>query len=117
LIELREKLRAFARERDWGRFHSPKNLAMALAAESGELLQHFQWLTEEQSRALDNKKRLAVAEEIADVLIYLVRLADELDIDLLEAASEKIVRNGEKYPVALSRGRADKYTDLAREGD
>ena len=111
LDALRERIRAFAAERDWDRFHSPKNLSMALAAEAGELLELFQWLTEEQSEALDPKRLAAVRYELADVLIYLVRLADRLGIDLLEAAAEKIEVNARKYPVERVRGDARKYTE------
>jgi NTP pyrophosphatase (non-canonical NTP hydrolase) len=107
--ELAVRLAEFARERDWDQFHSPKNLAMALAGEAGELIEHFQWLTEEQSNALDEATRRAVALEMADVLLYLVRLADRLGIDLVAAAHDKIALNARKYPVALSRGSARKY--------
>lgn len=108
LADLTLSLRRFAAERDWEQFHSPKNLTMALSVEVAELMEHFQWLTEEQSTALPPEKLPAVREEVADVLIYLVRLADRLDIDLLAAAGEKIARNAEKYPVAASHGRADR---------
>ncbi len=108
---LRERLRAFAQARDWDQFHSPKNLAMALVAEAGELVEHFQWLTEAQSRALEPAKAAAVADELADVLIYLVRLADKLGVDLLAAANAKIARNAAKYPEALVKGSARKYTE------
>jgi NTP pyrophosphatase (non-canonical NTP hydrolase) len=110
LADLTYSLRRFAAERDWERFHSPKNLAMALSVEVAELLEHFQWLTQAQSRDLPPEKLAAVRDEAADVLIYLVRLADRLDIDLLAAAEEKIGRNAEKYPVTTSRGRADRPT-------
>ncbi|MFL6622785.1 MAG: nucleotide pyrophosphohydrolase [Sulfurifustaceae bacterium] len=106
--ELRERLRAFARARDWEQFHSPKNLAMALVAEAGELVEVFQWLTEEQSRALNAAQREAAAQELADVLLYLIRLADRLDIDLLAAAARKIELNDKKYPAEIVRGRATK---------
>jgi NTP pyrophosphatase (non-canonical NTP hydrolase) len=109
LHELREALRTFAAERDWDQFHSPRNLAAALAVEAAELLEPFQWLTDEQSRALPPQARAAVEEELADVLLYLVRLADKLDVDLLAAARAKIQRNAEKYPVATSRGSSRKY--------
>jgi dCTP diphosphatase len=109
LHELREAQRTFAAERDWDQFHTPKNLAMALAAEAGELLEPFQWLTPEQSANPDATTRAAVREEIADVLLYLVRLADTLDIDLAVAAREKLARNAQKYPVGRARGKADKY--------
>lgn len=112
LEELRARLAAFAAERDWEQFHSPKNLAMALAAESGELLEHFQWLTEDESTALPEATRDEVALEIADVLLFLVRLADRLGIDPLEAAARKLELNARKYPVDKSRGRATKYDRL-----
>lgn len=108
---LKRTLRAFAEDRDWERFHSPKNLAMALAVEAGELLERFQWLTEEQSRDLDEKARERVAEELADVQIYLVRLADQLGIDLVEAAEKKVALNAEKYPADVVRGSSRKYSE------
>jgi dCTP diphosphatase len=110
--ELAGRLAAFARERDWEQFHSPKNLAMAVAAESAELLEHFQWLTEAQSRELAPAQRDQAALEMADVLLYLVRLADQLGVDLLDAAHRKIGLNAEKYPVERARGHSRKYTDL-----
>jgi dCTP diphosphatase len=106
---LATQLAEFARERDWDRFHSPKNLAMALAGEAGELLEHFQWLTEAESRALPVEVSDAVALEMADVLLYLVRLADTLGVDLASAAVRKIALNAEKYPVDRFRGSARKY--------
>lgn len=109
---LRLALRQFADERDWHQFHSPKNLAMALSGETGELVALFQWLTEEASGKLDAETRLAVAHEMADVLLYLTRLADVLDIDLLAACRDKMAINAKRYPVASSRGRADKYDSL-----
>lgn len=108
LDALRERLRQFARARDWEQFHAPKNLAMALIAEAGELIEHFQWLSEDQSRQLTPEQRRAVELELADVLLYLVRLADLLDVDLLEVAERKIALNDKKYPAAEVRGRADK---------
>jgi len=111
-LQLRDALRAFAAARDWDQFHSPRNLATALAVEAAELLEPFQWLTDEQSRNLPPPTRAAVAEEIADVLLYLVRLADQLDIDLEQAAVGKIVRNAEKYPVEKAKGSSRKYSDL-----
>ncbi|WP_417913040.1 nucleotide pyrophosphohydrolase [Candidatus Electronema sp. TJ] len=98
LEELAVFLRGFAAERGWERFHSPKNLAMALSVEAAELTEHFQWLTEQQSIELDTRQREAAALEMADVLIYLVRMADRLDIDLLDAARRKVVLNAKKYP-------------------
>ena len=97
LEALREKLRDFARERDWEQFHSPKNLAMALCVEAAELVEIFQWLTEEQSRALDGKDLARARDEIADVLLYLVRLADRLGVDPLAAAHRKLEDNARKY--------------------
>jgi NTP pyrophosphatase (non-canonical NTP hydrolase) len=108
LDDLKEQLRDFARERDWEQFHSPKNLAMALSVEAAELVEHFQWLTEAQSQALAADKRELVAQELADVLLYLVRLADRLDIDLMDAAQRKIVLNAQKYPADKVRGSAKK---------
>jgi dCTP diphosphatase len=115
LTEIRDLLRAFAAERDWDQFHTPKNLATALSVESAELLEHFQWLKDDESRNLSVPVREAVAEEMADVLLYLVRLADKLDVDLAEAARRKIALNAIKYPADLARGSAVKYTKLGRE--
>ena len=112
LAQLRDALRQFAAERDWDQFHSPKNLASALSVEAAELLECFQWLTEPQSRELDPVQRQQVREEMADVLNYLVRLADKLDVDLLEAAREKIAKNAVKYPADKARGSIRKYTEL-----
>ncbi|HTU67933.1 MAG TPA: nucleotide pyrophosphohydrolase [Steroidobacteraceae bacterium] len=112
LAPLRDSLRQFAAEREWDRFHSPKNLAMALAVEAAELLERFQWITEQESQHLPPAELAKVREEMADVLNYLVRLADKLDIDLLEAAREKVAANALKYPVEKSRGNAKKYTEL-----
>jgi len=110
--ELSEKIRAFARDRDWEQFHSPKNLAMALSVEVAEVVEYFQWLTQEESRRLDPARLEEIRQEIGDVMIYLVRLADQLGIDPLEAADEKIQINEKKYPVEKSRGLAAKYTEL-----
>lgn len=112
LLQLRDALRAFAAERDWDQFHSPRNLATALSVEAAELLEPFQWLTDEQSRRLPPDARAAVEQELADVLLYLVRLADKLDVDLAAAARAKIARNAEKYPVEKSRGSSRKYDTL-----
>lgn len=114
LITLRDELRTFAADRDWDQFHTPKNLATALNVEAAELLEHFQWLKDDESRNLPDPVRQAVAEEIADVLLYLVRIADKLDVDLVEAARRKIELNAKKYPVALARGNATKHTNLGR---
>jgi NTP pyrophosphatase (non-canonical NTP hydrolase) len=112
LESLKKALRDFAAERDWDQFHSPKNLAMALTAEAGELLEHFQWLTEKESASLSAEKLAAVTEEIADVQLYLLRLADKLEIDILSAAAAKIEKNAGKYPVEKSKGKATKYDQL-----
>jgi len=111
LEELAARLAEFARERDWDQFHAPKNLVMALAGEVGELLEHFQWLSEQQSADLPPATRDAVALELADVLLYLVRLADKLQIDLGAAALRKIELNGLKYPAARFLGSSRKYDE------
>jgi NTP pyrophosphatase (non-canonical NTP hydrolase) len=112
LRELRDALRHFAVERDWDRFHSPKNLAMALNVEAGELLEHFQWLGDEQSRRVDQDSRQAIAHEMSDVLLYLVQLADKLDVDLLAAATHKMALNAVKYPADKQRGGIRAATEL-----
>jgi NTP pyrophosphatase (non-canonical NTP hydrolase) len=109
---LREQLAEFAADRDWDQFHNPKNLAMALAGEAGEVLEHFQWLTFEQASDLPTQTHAEVALECADVLLFLLRLCDKLDIDLAAAAKEKLVLNAKKYPVEKSRGKATKYNKL-----
>ena len=109
---LRNQLRTFAAERDWDQFHSPKNLASALAVEAAELLEHFQWLTEAESQQLAPASLAAVRAEVADVLLYLIRISDKLGIDLIAAANAKIVLNAEKYPVDKARGNSKKYTEL-----
>jgi dCTP diphosphatase len=111
LTDLARRLRDFARERDWAKFHTPKNLAMALAVEAAELMEHFQWLGSRASAKLDEKSLAQVRQEIGDVLIYLVRLADRLGIDPLAAAAEKIRINQRKYPADRVRGKAKKYTE------
>lgn len=110
--ELTNRLREFAEERDWGQFHSPKNLAMALTVETAELLEEFQWLTEEHSRQPDQERLKRIKDEIGDVMIYLVLLSDHLGIDPLMSALEKIEKNRTKYPVDKAKGSANKYTDL-----
>ena len=112
LTELRDAMRRFAAERDWDRFHTPKNLVMALSGEAGELIEHFQWLTAEESASLPAPVREEVALEMADVLLYLVRLGDVLGIDLAAAARRKIAINAQRYPVERVRGRAVKYDRL-----
>ena len=112
LQSLTQSLRDFAEARDWEQFHSPKNLASALAVEAAELLEHFQWLTEAQSRDLPAARKAEVAAEAADVLLYLLQLCDKLGVDLAQAARQKLVRNAEKYPVERARGNSRKYTDI-----
>lgn len=114
LDTLRLRIREFAQARDWERFHTPKNLVMALSVEASELLEPFQWLTAEQSRQLGPEQHEAVRQEIADVLIYLTRLADLLEIDLLDAAADKLALNARKYPVERSLGNATKYSDFKK---
>lgn len=109
--DLRRAISAFVQERDWEQFHSPKNLAMALSVEVAEIVEHFQWLTEEQSQNLSPEKLAEVREEIGDVTIYLTELADMLGIDPVEAARAKVVINGQKYPVELVKGKPVKYTE------
>jgi dCTP diphosphatase len=109
--DLRGAIKAFIEEREWEQFHSPKNLAMALSVEVAEIVEHFQWLTEEQSRTLPPEKLAEVRQEIGDVMIYLTELADKLGIDPVEAAKAKVEINTEKYPAALVRGKAFKYSE------
>ena len=109
--EIIEKLRTFTEERDWKKFHSPKNLAMALSVEAAEIVEHFQWLTQEQSYNLGPDKIKKVRDEIGDVFIYLAMLADKLGIDPLAAALDKIEKNTKNYPVSRVRGKAEKYTE------
>jgi len=109
--DLRSKIAVFIEERDWEQFHSPKNLAMALSVEVAEIVEHFQWLTEEQSRNLPPEKLAEIREEIGDVTIYLAELADKLGIDPVEAARAKVEINKRKYPATLVKGRASKYTE------
>lgn len=111
LDELRSALRQFAAERDWDQFHSPKSLAMALTVEAAELLEHFQWLKEGTAAELPLEKQTQVREEVADVFLYLVRLADKLEVDLMQAAREKLEVNARKYPTEQVRGSSKKYTE------
>lgn len=111
LKSLAQRLREFAAVRDWDQFHAPKNLAMALVAEAGELAAEFQWLTEAQSRAPDAEQLARIRAESADVLIYLIRLADKLGFDLLAAADAKIEENERRYPPDKVRGNSRKYTE------
>ena len=112
LEKLRDQLRAFAAERNWDQFHSPKNLASALSVEAAELLENFQWLTETQSQQLTPEALENVRTEMADVLLYLIRLSDKLGIDLIAAAKAKIVLNATKYPVDKAHGSSKKYTEF-----
>lgn len=111
LEDLQTRLRQFAIDRDWEQFHAPKNLAMALAVEAGELMEHFQWLSEAQSENLDQGQLEAVGFEVADVFIFTVRLADRMGIDLADLVEKKIKLNQQKYPVDKVRGSAKKYTE------
>lgn len=111
LKKLQDELLEFAKARDWEQFHCPKNLAMALIVEAAELVEHFQWLTNEQSNHLSEETRELVRYEMADVLIYLLRLSERLDIDLLDAARQKMVLNNRRYPVEKARGSSRKYTE------
>jgi len=113
LDALRRRIREFAQDRAWERYHTPKNLVMALSVETAELLEPFQWLTAEQSRHLSAEQHEAVRQEIADVLIYLTRLADVLEIDLLDAAADKLAINARKYPIDRAHGNALKYSDFS----
>jgi dCTP diphosphatase len=117
LNDLQRELREFAAQREWQRFHTPKNLVMALAGEVGELVELFQWLTPDESATIMTRQPERVREEIADVFAYLLQLADVLDVDLATALREKVQRNGLRYPVALSKGRADKYDQLHTEDE
>jgi dCTP diphosphatase len=114
--EIKMALRKFASDRDWDQFHSPKNLTMALSVEVAELMEHFQWLTEQQSADLDAEIKNKVEEEIADIQLYLIRLADKLDIDILPAVERKFIKNENKYPADIVRGSSRKYTDYQEDG-
>ena len=114
LDELKLKIRKFVDDRDWDQYNTPKNLSMALIAECGEVVEHFQWLTKEQSKNLPQKTLDEVATELADTLLYLIRLADKLDIDLLTAAQNKIELNEHKYPISKAKGNAKKYTEFSK---
>lgn len=111
LDNLRARLQKFVDERDWSQFHSPKNLAMAMIVEAAELVEHFQWLTEQQSLEIATDKREQVSHEIADTFVYLLRMADVLGIDLIAAANAKIDLNAQKYPADKVRGSNAKYTE------
>ena len=111
LEDLKERLRKFAAERDWDQFHSPKNLTMALIVEAAELVEHFQWMKEDESASLPPDKLAEVEQELADIQIYLIRLADKLDVDLMKAVARKIDLNEKKYPAEKARGSSKKYTE------
>jgi dCTP diphosphatase len=112
LEKIAETLEQFAIKRDWNQFHSPKNLSMALSVEVAELVEEFQWLTEEQSKGLSAEKLSKVKDEIGDIFIYLVRLSSKLNIDLISAANDKMLINEKKYPIEKAKGNAKKYTDF-----
>jgi len=112
LDHLRADLASFAADRDWAQFHSPKNLASALIVEAAELLEHFQWLTEQESHGLSEAKREAVSQEIGDVLLYLIQLSASLEIDPVAAARAKLAMNALKYPVDKARGHSRKYNEI-----
>jgi len=114
LVAIRDRLRAFAAERDWEQFHAPKNLALALIVEVAEVVEHFQWQDAERDPAFPAEKMAAIGAELADVLFYLVRLADRLDIDLPAAAAAKLARNAARYPADLVRGSSRKYDEYGR---
>lgn len=114
VAELKSRVLAFARERDWEQFHAPKNLSMALAAEAGELMEHFLWVSPEQSQGIarDAVKRAKIAEELADVVIYALEFANVTGLDVAAAIEAKMEANAKKYPVEKARGRAEKYDEL-----
>jgi dCTP diphosphatase len=114
VLNLMEKLKVFSSEREWDQFHSPKNLSIAIAAESAELLEEFMWLTEAQSRSLDESKLSNVKDEVGDVLLCLLNLCNKLQLDPIECAYKKLDKNNSKYPVELSRGIAKKYNELGQ---
>ena len=110
--DVQTAVEAFVNEREWQPFQTPKNLAMALTGEVGELVEHFQWLTQEESSELSTEQKSEVIDEMADVFIYLIRLADKLDIDLISAAEQKLEKNRVKYPIEKAKGNQTKYTKL-----
>lgn len=114
LANLRAKINAFVSERDWAQFHTPKNLAMAMIVEAAELVEHFQWDTPQESQQLSPEKREAVSHELADTFVYLLRIAEVLEIDLIEAANKKIALNAIKYPVEKAKGSNAKYTEYEK---
>ena len=110
--QIADLLRQFARERDWDQFHSPKNLACGLCIEAAEVLEHFQWMRDEESTPLSEETREKVGLELADVFLYLIQLSNKLGIDLTEVAHRKLILNAKKYPVTLAKGTSKKYTEL-----
>jgi dCTP diphosphatase len=113
---IRKQVRQFVVERDWDQFHSPKNLSMALIVEAAELVEHFQWLTEEQSANLTPEKLAEVELELADIQIYLISLAEKLKLDLVAAVDKKLVLNAQKYPADKVRGSSKKYNEYKKSG-
>lgn len=111
LQAIRSRIQAFVEERDWQQFHSPKNLAMAMIVEAAELVEHFQWMTEQESREVSAEKKEQIGQELADTFVYLLRIADVLEINLIDATNRKLDINAKKYPVEKARGRNDKYTE------
>ena len=109
--DLAQKIKQFVEERDWDRFHSPKNIAMALSVEVAEVVEHFQWLSEAESMELSDEKRAEIQDELGDILIYLVQLSRKLGIDLVEAGHQKVAKNALKYPKERVRGKALKYSE------
>ncbi len=114
LQELRNRINDFVSERDWAQFHTPKNLAMAMIVEAAELVEQFQWDTPQESQRLTPSKREAVAHELADTFVYLLRIAEVLEIDLIDAANKKIVLNAQKYPADKVKGSNAKYTEYTK---
>jgi len=110
--DVQDAVETFVNEREWQPFQTPKNLVMALTGEVGELVEHFQWLTQEESSELSTEQKSEVIDEMADVFIYLIRLADKLDIDLISAAEQKLEKNRAKYPIEKAKGNQTKYTKL-----
>jgi NTP pyrophosphatase (non-canonical NTP hydrolase) len=109
--QLRARVNQFVEARDWSQFHSPKNLAMAMIVEAGEVVEHFQWMTEDESRQLDDAQKEQVGQELSDTFVYLLRIAEVCGIDLIEAANKKIDLNAQKYPVEKAKGSNAKYTE------
>jgi NTP pyrophosphatase (non-canonical NTP hydrolase) len=115
LQDLRARVNSFVEERDWAQFHSPKNLAMAMIVEAGEVVEHFQWMTEQESRQLDSETTEKVGQELSDTFVYLLRIAEVCGIDLIEVANKKIDLNALKYPVDKAKGSNAKYTKYRSE--